>query len=81
MMMMDEPVFVLPAATFKSAPVEKTIAEEILSLKNCIKLLEKIWLEDARLQQEIDTDGWREFIDARLYGNRSEWFRMVKNFN
>ena len=64
MMVENEPVFVSPAATFKSPPVEKSIAEEIISLENCIEFLEKIWLEDANLQQEIAPDNWWEFIDA-----------------
>ena len=43
---------------------EKSIAEQLLTLKDCAEFLEKIWLEDPTIQQEIDPDDWQKFIDS-----------------
>jgi hypothetical protein len=48
-----------------SQPVdEKSIAEQLLTLKECVEFLEKIWLEDEQIQQEIDPDDWERFMDS-----------------
>ena len=43
---------------------EKSIAEQLLTLKECAEFLEKIWLEDEQIQQEIDPDDWKRFMDS-----------------
>ena len=47
-----------------STGTEKTIEEQILDLEDCVELLEKIWLEEPYIQQEIDADKWQKFMDA-----------------
>ena len=54
---------------YKPRPVpEKSIIEQILDLEDCIELLEEIWLEDPYIQQEIDADDWKKFMDAVYEG-------------
>jgi hypothetical protein len=48
----------------QSVQSEPTIEEQILSLKDSIEFLEKLWLEEPDIQQEIDADDWKAFIDA-----------------
>ena len=33
--------------------------------------LEKLWLEDPYIQQEVDADNWRDFMDV-VYGELQE---------
>ncbi len=42
----------------------KSIEEQILDLEEAIEFLEKIWMEDPYIQQEIDEESWKEFMDA-----------------
>jgi hypothetical protein len=41
---------------------EKPIREQILDLKDTIQFLEKLWLNDPSVRQEIDADEWRQFM-------------------
>ena len=64
-MTMAAPAFMSSSATFEPQPVEeKSITERILSLEDCIELLENIWLEDPYIQQKIDSYDWKKFMDA-----------------
>lgn len=64
-MMMAAPPLMSTLAVYKTQPVpEKSIAGQVLDLEDCIKLLEKIWMEDPYIQQEIDSYVWKEFMDA-----------------
>ena len=47
---------------------EPTIEEQIFALEDCIELLEKIWLEDPYIQEEIDPADWKRFMDAVYQG-------------
>ena len=47
---------------------EPTIEEQILALEDCIELLEKLWLEEPGIQQEIDPETWKEFMDSVYLG-------------
>ncbi len=63
------PSIMATLAAYEPQPVpEKSIAEQILSLEDCIKLLEKIWMEDPYIQQEIDSYDWKKFMDAVYEG-------------
>jgi hypothetical protein len=46
----------------------ESIEEQILSLEDCIELLEKLWLEEPDIQQEIDPADWKTFMDAVYQG-------------
>jgi hypothetical protein len=50
---------------------EKSVAEKLLNLKECVEFLEEIWLEDDQIQQEIDPDDWQKFIDS-IYDSAAE---------
>jgi hypothetical protein len=67
-MMMAAPVtesaFMSSTALDVQPTPEKSICEQIFDLEDCIELLEKIWLEDPYIQQEIDPDDWKEFMDT-----------------
>jgi hypothetical protein len=43
---------------------EKSIEQQILDLEEAIEFLEKIWMEDPYVQQEIDEEVWKEFMEA-----------------
>ena len=42
---------------------EKPIQEQILDLEDTIQFLEKLWLDDPSIQNEIDSDEWQEFME------------------
>jgi hypothetical protein len=55
-----------------SEPVdEKSVAEQLLTLKECVEFLEKIWLQDPTIQQEIAPDDWQKFMDS-IYDSAAE---------
>lgn len=43
---------------------EKSIQEQILDLQDSIEFLEKLWQEESDIQQEINTEDWKKFMDA-----------------
>lgn len=43
---------------------EKPISEQIYDLEDSVDFLEKLWLEDPYIQQEIDAQSWQKFMDA-----------------
>jgi hypothetical protein len=43
---------------------EKSIEEQILDLQDSIEFLEQIWTEESDIQQEMDPNDWKEFMDA-----------------
>ena len=70
-MMMASPM--MPASAFSaSQPTSSktelfepvTIEQEIMVLEDIIEILEKIWLEDPYIQEEIDSKAWEEFMDS-----------------
>ncbi len=64
-MMMAAPPLMSTLAAYKTRPIpEKSIAEQILDLEDCIEFLENIWLEDPYIQQKIDPYDWNRFMDA-----------------
>jgi len=44
--------------------VEISVEEQISELKDSIEFLEQIWQENPDIQNEIDPDQWREFMEA-----------------
>jgi len=50
---------------------EMSIQEQILDLQICIEFLEKLWTEEPDIQQEINSEDWKEFMDA-VYQSLSE---------
>lgn len=62
-MMMSMPMteFLEPETLVKEP---KSIEQQILDLEEIIKFLEEIWLEDTYIQEEIDPDDWKKFMDA-----------------
>jgi uncharacterized repeat protein (TIGR01451 family) len=50
---------------------EKTIEQQILDLEEIIEFLEKIWLEESDIQEAIDPEDWKDFMDA-VYNNLFE---------
>jgi parallel beta-helix repeat protein len=60
---------------------EKPICEQIIELKDTIQFLERIWLEDDSIQQDIDAGEWRQFME-KVYQNMSELQNMkTKSFD
>jgi hypothetical protein len=52
----------------QSMPVEeKTIEQQILDLEEIIEFLEKIWLEELDIQEAIDPEAWKDFMDTVYY--------------
>jgi hypothetical protein len=43
---------------------EKPIGEQIAELQNSIEFLESLWNQDPTIQQEIDSEGWQEFMKS-----------------
>ncbi len=43
---------------------EKPIRVQIIELKDSINFLEQLWWNDSSIQQEIDADQWRQFMNA-----------------
>ncbi len=41
---------------------EKPIREQIIELMDTIQFLERLWLEDGSIQQEIDAEEWEQFM-------------------
>jgi hypothetical protein len=50
---------------------EKSIEEQILDLQGSIEFLEKLWQEEPDIQQEVDTNDWKGFMDS-VYQSLSE---------
>ena len=73
------PTMGLQAASLDTATVsallvetpQKPIREQILELKDTIQFLERLWLEDESIQQEIDAGEWRQFME-NVYQNMTE---------
>ncbi len=55
---------VIPSQAPNPAVEEMSIEQQILNLQDTIVFLEKIWLEDPAIQQEIDAKDWQEFMDS-----------------
>jgi hypothetical protein len=55
----------------QSVQSEPTIEEQILSLKDSIEFLEKLWLEEPDIQKEISEEDWQKFMEA-VYQNLLE---------
>jgi uncharacterized repeat protein (TIGR01451 family) len=70
MMMAESVISVQTEIQLEESPVveEISIEEQILSLWDCIAFLEQIWLEEPDIQQEIDAETWKEFMDAVYHG-------------
>ncbi len=57
---------------------EKPIREQILDLEDTIQFLEKLWLDDPSIQNEIDSTEWQQFIQ-KVYDSFSELKMMNSN--
>lgn len=56
---------------------EIPLREQILELKDTIQFLEKLWLNDPSVRQEIDPDEWKIFMD-KVYESFNE-FKMMNS--
>lgn len=50
---------------------EITIQEQIIDLKDTIQFLERLWLDDPSIQQDIDPDEWQQFMQ-KVYDSFNE---------
>jgi hypothetical protein len=55
---------------------EKPIREQILDLKDSVQFLERIWLNDPSIRNEIDPSEWQQFMDKVYDG-----FNEIKMIN
>jgi parallel beta-helix repeat protein len=67
----DSEEMLLMESTLKtSVPVqvieEQSITEQIIDLAECVRFLEKIWLEEPDIRQEISEEDWKKFMDADI---------------
>jgi hypothetical protein len=60
-------------AAVQEPPVveEKSIQEQILDLQDSIQFLEQIWNQEPDIQQEMDPNAWKGFMDS-VYQSLSE---------
>ncbi len=71
-MMMSMTGFETYSMTIQSMPVEeKTAEQQILDLEEIVEFLEKIWLEEPDIQEAVDPEAWKDFMDA-VYNNLLE---------
>lgn len=56
---------------------EIPLREQILELKDTIQFLEKLWLNDPSVRQEIDPEEWKIFMD-KVYESFNE-FKMMNS--
>jgi hypothetical protein len=54
---------------------EKSIQEQIIDLKDTVQFLERIWLNDPSIRQEIDADEWEQFM-RKVYDSFNEMKTM-----
>ncbi|MGH2271101.1 right-handed parallel beta-helix repeat-containing protein [Anaerohalosphaeraceae bacterium U12dextr] len=47
-----------------TTPVPVSIEQQVLDLKDSIRFLEQIWLEEPDIQQGINAEDWQEFMKA-----------------
>lgn len=47
-----------------SVAKEPTLEEQLINIKEVIDFLEKLWLEDSELQEQMDEKQWDEFMKA-----------------
>ncbi len=59
---------------------EKSVKEQIFELKDTIVFLEKLWLEDPSIQQEIDPVKWQQFM-SEVYNAFSEIILNTQTFD
>jgi hypothetical protein len=59
---------VMEVAPELSVVEEKSVQEQIGDLAKTIILLEKLWLEEPDIQQQIDPEIWQRFMEA-VYGD------------
>lgn len=67
-LMGEELLFSTTAMPSEPLVEEKSVQEQMLELASAIMFLERIWLEEPDLQQEINAEDWQEFMDA-VYQN------------
>jgi hypothetical protein len=64
-MSMDRSLITSPTLGVVTHPVDKTtIVEQLLTLNECVEFLDKIWLEEPDIRQEISEDDWKKFMDS-----------------
>jgi hypothetical protein len=70
MLMAESVISVQTEIQLEESPVveEISIEEQILSMQDCIAFLEQLWLQEPDIQQEIDPETWKEFMDAVYQG-------------
>jgi hypothetical protein len=61
--LLTQSLSVSSAVTTTAITAEKPIREQIIELKDTVQFLERLWLTDDSIQQEIDTGEWREFME------------------
>jgi hypothetical protein len=52
----------LAESTISQKVEQKPIHEQIVDLRDTVSFLEKLWLEDSSIQQEINADEWQRFM-------------------
>ena len=59
----------ISTAPVKDLPLETqiTLARQYVALEDMVVYLEQLWAEDPYIQQEVDADNWRDFMDV-VYG-------------
>jgi hypothetical protein len=60
--MQMQPLLSSSTLTTSVVIIEKPINEQIIELKDTIQFLERLWLNDPTIQQEIDAGEWQQFI-------------------
>jgi hypothetical protein len=70
MLMAESVISVQTEIQLEESPVveEISIEEQILSLKDSIEFLEKLWLQEPDIQQDIAAEDWKMFMDAVYQG-------------
>ena len=61
------------SASIESTTVvpDKSAREQLIDLEDTIQFLEKLWLDDPSVRQEIDPDEWQQFMD-KVYDGFNE---------
>ncbi|HOK65298.1 MAG TPA: right-handed parallel beta-helix repeat-containing protein [Anaerohalosphaeraceae bacterium] len=67
--MMSMREFVFPAENLSATEqTKKSIEQQILKMEEAIDFLEKIWLGEPNIQEEINPEDWQEFMKAVYKG-------------
>jgi hypothetical protein len=69
--MQTQSLSVFSAAETTTIIPEIPIWEQIIELKDTIQFLERIWLDDPSIRDEIDPSEWQQFMD-KVYRNVEE---------